>query len=768
MVNSTPLDRPASRLVKVRRFANWLPPFYAFLFYCALTLLFAWPVVVNLGLGTPGHFPVDRNQNLWNFWWVKRSILDFHNPYQTNFLFYPYGTSLYLQTFSPYNQVIGLPLQLIFGLVPAYSFIELLAFPLGGLGGFFLGRYLTGNFWGGLLAGLVWSFGPYHYVELRQDQLNLISLQWLPFFMLFMFRLEKATTLPAIIREGLAAALFFFLTLTVDYYYASYLGLFAGLYWLWKIITGLEEVRRGRETLKKFGRGLGQFTLKLAGVFILGALPYTPVLLGTIREVASGNYQLSTTGPSNDQVHSADLATVFLPPFHQPWWGSGLGLWKSLGLKASASGDTLNNWGAVLSVVPLALAVYALFRVRGLWFWVFNALFWFLLAFGPSLRLNGTNTDFPMPYRLLTKLPFLDIGRFPERYMLLAQFSIGILAAFGLAHWLEHLPKDRRLFSRLGVRPLVAGTVLALAFFETWPGILPPPDPIVQPAFTKVIAANNGSVPADKAILELPVTTHGNPDSPRMLYQIYHQRPITGGYISRILVDPHRKVNDFALYDWLDLRAPGPDIVPAKTPQEQLGLLTYANFGYVVVYPGDFDPIRKAAEQGQAMKLINYTFSGINSQPVFEDNQAIVWQVPPTPLETPVMVLGKGWTGTPEPVSNGKVQRWIAPDSSEAHVMVIVGPATPLKPSYDLDVQAVSPDKPRRLQVLLNGAVVGDSTVNLGANSVHLPGIKLQPGENVIALRPDPADGVFVPSQANPASQDNRALRLGIISLKLS
>jgi hypothetical protein len=768
MVNSTPLDRKASGLAKTRRLANRPGPgFYAFLFYCALTLLFAWPVIANLSLGTPGHFPVDRNQNLWNFWWVKRSILDFHNPYQTNFLFYPYGTSLYLQTFSPYNQVIGLPLQLIFGLIPAYSFIELLAFPLGGLGGFFLGRYLTGNFWGGLLAGLVWSFGPYHYVELRQDQLNLISLQWLPFFMLFMFRLEKATTRPAIIREGLLAALFFFRTIMVDYYYASYLGLFAGLYWLWKVIGGLAAVRRGQETLKSFGRSLGRFTLKLAGVFSLGALPYTPVLLGTIREVTSGRYQL-VSGTSNDQVHSADLATVFLPPFHQPWWGNGLGLWKSLGLNASESGDTLNNWGAVISFVPLALAVYALFKLRGLWFWVFNGLFWFLLAFGPNLRINGANTNFPMPYLLLTRLPFLDIGRFPERYMLLAQFSVGILAAFGLTRWLEGLPKERRLFYRLGVRPVVAGVVLALAFFETWPGILPPPDPIVQPAFTKVIAANNGIVPAGKALLELPVTNHGNPDSPRMLYQIYHQRPITGGYISRILVDPHRKVNDFPLYDWIDLRAPVLDIVPAKTAKEQLGLLSYANFGYVVLYPGDFDPLRKAAEEGAALKLINYTFSGANSQPVFQDNQATIWQVPPTPLETLVMVLGKGWTGTPEPVSNDKVQRWIAPDATEAHIMVIVGPDTLLKPSYNLDIQAVSPDKPRHLQVMLNGAVVEDTTVNPGVQPLHLSGLKLQPGEYVIALRPDPADGVFVPSQANPASKDSRALRLAFISLKLS
>ncbi|MBN9391565.1 MAG: hypothetical protein J0I20_26265 [Chloroflexi bacterium] len=766
MVNSTPLDRPASPTVKTRLHpAHWPPALYAFLFYCLLTLIFAWPVVANLGVGTPGHFPVDRNQNLWNFWWVKRSVFAFHNPYQTTFLFYPYGTSLYLQTFSPYNQVIGLPLQLLFGLVPAYSFIELLAFPLGGLGGFFLGRYLTGNFWGGLLAGLVWSFGPYHYVELRQDQLNLISLQWLPFFMLFMFRLEKAETRPAIIREGLVAALFFFLTLMVDYYYASYLGLFAGLYWLWKLLSGLWLVRRGQEKIGQIGRDVGLFALKLAGVFILGALPYAPVLLGTIREVTSGSYQLATGNP-NDQVHSADLATVFLPPAHQPWWGNLFGLWKSIGINASGAGDTLNNWGAVISFVPLALAVYALFRVRGLWFWVFNGLFWFLLAFGPSLRINNVSTNFPMPYRLLTKLPFLDIGRFPERYMLLAQFSVGILAAFGLTHLLNRLPKERRVFSRLGWPSVVAGLVLALAFFETWPGILPPPDPITQPAFTKYLAADNGSVPADKALLELPITTHGNPDSPRMLYQIYHQRPITGGYISRKLVDPHRQAHDSPLYDWIDLRDPqAPDIIPTKTPQEALGLLSYQDFGYLVLYADDPDQPGQPYNAKKAETLLNYVFGG--KKPDFQDSVARVWNIPQTPLPNPVMVLGQGWAAS-EPVSGGGRQRWLDAAAADARVIIVAGPDTPLQPAYNLDIQAVSPDKPRHLTVLLNGTVITQTTVNPGVQSLHLAGLKLQPGENVITLRPDPADGVFVPSQANPASKDNRSLRLAFISLKLS
>lgn len=759
-------------LVRHRSRLNWPPFLYALLFYVGLTLFFAWPVLTNLSVGTPGHFTVDRNQNLWNFWWFKRSVFELSNPYHTDFLFYPYGTSLYLQTFSPYNQIIGLPLQLLFGLVPAYGILELLTFPLGGLGGYFLVRYLTGNFWGGLLGGLVWSFGPYHYVEMHLDQLNLVSLQWLPFFLLFIFRLEKARTRTEITREGLAAAFFFFLTLMVDYYYASYLVIFAGLYWLWKSGTGLWLVWRGRENLKVFGRSLGLVTLKLAGVFVLGILPYTPLLLGTLREITSHKY-LALDNRSTDQVHSADLMTFLLPPSHHPWWGDNLGLWKSLGLAAEGSNVYLNNWGAVISYVPLGLAIYALIRCRGLWFWAYNALFWFLLSFGPSLRINGVNTEIPMLYRLISKIPLMDIGRFPERYMLMAQLSMGILAAFGLTHLLTHFPGERRLFSRFPARPWLAGAIIGLAFLETWPGVLPPPDPITQPAFTSFIAAGKAgsTVPAEKAILELPVTTHGNPDSPRMLYQIFHQRPITGGYISRKLIDPHRQANDFPLFDWIDLRLPEKDIIPIKTPREQLGLLSHANFGYLVVYSGDPNRPGNPYHSEDAERLINYTFGGSVTNaaaPDFQDDTARVWTIPPTPLENPVMVLGQGWaTSPPEPVSGNRVQRWIDEEAADARLIVVAGEAARLKTAYNLAIEAVSPDKPRRLQILLNGTLIGDTTIT-GVQTVNLAGVKLQPGENVIVLRPDPADGVFIPSQANPALKDSRSLRLAFIGIKLS
>ena len=121
----------------------------------------------------------------------------------------------------------------------------------------------------------------------------------------------------------------------------------------------------------------------------------------------------------------------------------------------------------------------------------------------------------------------------------------------------------------------------------------------------------------------------------------------------------------------------------------------------------------------RAEELINYTFAGsvdTLAKPDFEDSFARVWNIPPTPLEKPVMVLGQGWA-TSETISGNRRQRWIDSEAPYARVMIVASQATPLKPSYNLDIEAVSPDKPRHLQILLNGAVI--SVHSLGATKAN-------------------------------------------------
>lgn len=719
--------------------------------YTALTLLFAWPVLLNLGQGTPGHFPVDRNQNLWNFWWFRRSLLEtFTNPYQSDLLFYPFGVNLYLHTYSPYNLIVGLPFHLLFGLIPAYGLLELSTFILAPYGGYLLTRYLTKNEGAALFGGAVYGFCAYHYVELLMDQMNLVSLQWMPFFVLFLLKADRATTRRDLLVNGGLASLFFLLNMMVDFYYAIYLVMFAGLWWLWRIAPLLWQALRAKHEKWLVLRPGLWLTMRMAAIFGLAGLVFSPILYATIKTIGSGRYlSLENNGPH--QIHSADLLNMWLPPAYHPIWGQASGLWN---------GIKLNPAGALPGYVALVLAVYALLKVKGVWFWGITALFWLIISLGPTLWFNGVETGIPLPYRLLAKLPLFNITRAPERFIVMVMLSLAVLAAYALARLTARFSRWRGFG--------VITVAFVLLYLEITPGFLPLPDKIGPFPFAEAIKATNGKVAPDKAILELPITKHQNPDSPRMLYQIYHGRPIIGGYLSRQLRDPYREF-DYALFDFIDLRGTEQDIIPPKTPEQWRGLLNYANMGYIVVYRGD-----PAFGTGlpNAQKMIDQALE--KPAPVYQDDLVKVYQVGPGRLTTPLIVLTEGWN-PPEPLSPGRAQRRIRePDEAETvmegRANIVVGPEVKLQPSYTFKIEAVSFLKPRRLQVWLNDAMIQELTVPPGydTETFTLSGLKLQPGDNHLVLRPNPADGYSIPAEVIPGNKDTRKLRISIVSLGIS
>jgi hypothetical protein len=63
-----------------------------------------------------------------------------------------------------------------------------LSFVLSGLGVYYLVLYLSHNRWGAMVAGLVFSLSPYHFLRLELGHLNLSSMQWIPFYILFLLK----------------------------------------------------------------------------------------------------------------------------------------------------------------------------------------------------------------------------------------------------------------------------------------------------------------------------------------------------------------------------------------------------------------------------------------------------------------------------------------------------------------------------------------------------------------------------------------------------
>ena len=113
--------------------------------YLLATVVFTWPLALNLTTAIPGD-GFDGWQNYWNQWWIKQVLVDrLANPLYTDAIYHPTGVTLYFQTLNPFNGITTLPVQIAFGLIAAYNAVVFLSWVLAGYGMFLLARWVMGT-----------------------------------------------------------------------------------------------------------------------------------------------------------------------------------------------------------------------------------------------------------------------------------------------------------------------------------------------------------------------------------------------------------------------------------------------------------------------------------------------------------------------------------------------------------------------------------------------------------------------------------------------
>ncbi|HYP19274.1 MAG TPA: hypothetical protein VEY08_04300, partial [Chloroflexia bacterium] len=236
--------------------------------YALLTVLFTWPLVLHFTQTLPDGG--DGWQEMWGLWWVKTALLDLHtNIYHTHLLYYPEGVSLYFHPLQPVNGLLSVPLQLAGLNLPAvYNLLVWLSFVAAGYGMYLLVRHLTEHRPAAFLAGVVFSFCPYHFAHML-GQLNLMSFQWMPIYVLALFkawgdpegatRRSHATEQPQLSSRhqllwSSAAGLWFAINAYTDWLYAMLLGLFTAWFVAWQLFA--KASRRQAETRPERSGGL--------------------------------------------------------------------------------------------------------------------------------------------------------------------------------------------------------------------------------------------------------------------------------------------------------------------------------------------------------------------------------------------------------------------------------------------------------------------------------------------------------------------------------
>jgi hypothetical protein len=464
----------------------------------------------------------DGLQNVWNIWWVRKAIVDLHqSPWHTAWLHFPNGTTLLGQTLNPFNGLMGIPLSWVMSPVAVHNSAVLLGFVGGGWTAFLLTHDATESYWPSLVAGFAFTFSGYHFAH-AEGHLQLVSLQWVPLFVLSWIRLLRFPTM----ARGLLSAIALGLVILCDYYYFGYCVAIA-------LIIAAYRAAEQRDALMLLRT---RYRLP-AGAFAVASALTSGLLVGALLWHASVD---PFSGSHPPGAYSTDLLAPFIPGGHSAYRSLTEWYWGHLR-------GNIHESSVYVGLVVLALAGWGIARWRDAWvrdapLWLLIGLVFFALSLGPALTYRGRSLTGPwMPYRWLElAIPPLKLSGCPVRMMMPVSLALSVLAGTGLAAVLR-----RRTPWRLAIAALLTAGIVA----ELWPR----PMTLFQPDVPGWVHFLRDQ-PGGGGLLDLS----GRDASLALYYQTIHEKPMAFGYVSRasrsVLAAQARLASDIQSGHFLTIR----------------------------------------------------------------------------------------------------------------------------------------------------------------------------------------------------------------------
>ena len=453
------------------------------LFFFALT----WPSVLRLGT----HILSDGGDGLqmyWNVWWVRHAALSGAQIFETPLLFYPRTPNLLVHSLHPFGGLLTVPFAGLLGDVALFNLVVVFGFVVSGWGAYLFTKRVAGGGLPAFVGGYLFTFSNYHFAH-ATGHLNLVLMQWIPFYFLFLLRLIRGSRK----RDAALAALFLFLVLLCDHYYFLFCVLASAVFLVWGFWSRVLAFTR--QSVQAFALFAG-LVLGTSGVFLFAFL----------RVASAGD--VVGHDPAGG---SMDLFALLIPGGH----------WRFRELtEAYWQGGNIHEMSVHLGVGAIVLAVWgylALRRRRDPTRFLLAplALVFFALALGTDLFVFGNQVTLLTPYEVLERvLPPIRAGGMPVRFIVITVFALSVLAACGVRALLA---------SRAGRLPLAL--LLSLAFTELLPYPVPS-TPITFPPHIEFLAERTQTQPG--AVLDL-----AHPRQVAMAYQTRHEQPIQTGYLAR-------------------------------------------------------------------------------------------------------------------------------------------------------------------------------------------------------------------------------------------
>jgi hypothetical protein len=679
--------------------------------------------LLNMGTQLIGN-TADSYQGLWDLWWVRHSTLSLSNPYTTNFIFYPYGADLYVHTLSPAAGFLTIPFQLIAGVVFSFNLIIIVSFILGGYGAYRLATYITHDKKVSFFAGVVFTFSTYHFAKALAD-MNLATIQWIPFYMLFLLKMRNEKS-----PKNIAAALIFLIltALMADLQYILFLALFTMFYVTY-------ELAFNRQRIISFLKRLTLVTTAFSGIMFL---VFEPLIIGWF----TGQYSYAMSSQTFSVGSSGDLLAFFTPSQFNPLFGP-----AAHGINQAFTTTNLYpiEGNTYIGYTVLALTIYAAFKLRKeTKFWLLSAAAFAVLALGPVLHVMGsTPFNIPMPEAIIDYL--IPIFRSPSRLVVITTLSLAVVAAIVLKQLNVRLSKlkNGKVLCILFI-VLLSATLLAENNFL--------PYSIAQDTTVPQFYYQLAQMPESFGVLDLP--QNYSEANLYMYYGTISEKPLLCGSIS------HSTPQEILLREAVPLitqtgfaqEGKDPmnqtDILSLNFNQTNINALVYFNVKYVILHK---DQMTVTAYHTMASYL-----NTLLGAPCYDDKAITAYEVNQTAPAGIFAYLTDDWWNVE--AQNGWPIRWLRNNGT---VQII----SPAQQFCSLNFTVGTRYTNKTLSVSLNGELLGNyRVINCEPRQLTLS-ILLKKGVNELSFY---CNQTFVPSQLANNTTDNRLLSVYIKNVQLS
>ena len=330
-----------------------------------------------------------------------------------------------------------------------------------------------------------------------------------------------------------------------------------------------------------------------------------------------------------------------------------------------------------------------------------------------------------MPDKLFyDAVPGWDEIRAPARFIVMANLALAVLASYAVYGLLKNK------FSSFKQQLMLTAVIGFVILFEF--------SMIPYSSYSEPIPDIYEEIKNDESkFAVLPIPIGGTGDSalmsdPVMLYhQIYHEKPIYGGFESRTTSETLMSTQTYFL-NIFHILGSKYDVIKQDLPTHGLSLFDHFDIKYVILYK-ELPTMSSSLEKSFSnvfLPGIKQIMSEILSEdtPVYEDDRILIYKIPkPNSLE-PFLLLGSGWHAfQPEHDARATMK------NSE---ILVVNP-TNSEINITLNLVLSSVENKKTMTVSNNGKKLDAISIPTVVTDIQLENLILKPGINVVTLDAD-------------------------------